>query len=397
MRVRAALHEAHEPHGAPMSTAPEALDADGVAEWITQNGVAPEAAAGCAARVVDSTRWQIEHGGAEGRFFDLASLTKPMTAVAAARSGIDRRTPLGAVLPELAESASGAVPLEMFLAHRAGLEAHAALFEPLTRGERIDRRQALRAAADGRRRDALGAPPPGGFPPLYSDLGYALAGEAVARAVGAADAGEAIDRLVVEPLGLGAELGTARSLAARGIDLAREAAPTEDVPWRGGVVRGRVHDENAWALTGDGGSGHAGMFGTVRAVLAFGRAVLDALDPQVFALSPAPFQRSPLFSPSLAWLVAPRAGGTLLAGFDAKSPEGSSAGALAGPRTFGHLGFTGTSLWIDPDARAVVALLTNRVHPTRDHVALRAVRPRVHDALFARARTLAAHARDSTG
>ena len=86
----------------------------------------------------------------------------------------------------------------------------------------------------------------------------------------------------------------------------------------------------------------------------------------------------------------PAAGGTLRAGFDGKSAEGSSAGALAGPRTFGHLGFTGTSLWIDPDARAVVALLTNRVHPTRDHVAIRAARPRAHDALFARARVLSA-------
>ena len=77
------------------------------------------------------------------------------------------------------------------------------------------------------------------------------------------------------------------------------------------------------------------------------------------------------------------------AGFDGKSPEDSSAGALAGPRTFGHLGFTGTSLWIDPDAGAVVALLTNRVHPTREHIAIRAARPGAHDALFARARVLA--------
>ena len=62
---------------------------------------------------------------------------------------------------------------------------------------------------------------------------------------------------------------------------------------------------------------------------------------------------------------------------------GSSAGARCGPRTFGHLGFTGTSLWIDPDAEAVVVLLTNRVHPTRDNAGLRAARPIAHDALFA--------------
>ena len=74
------------------------------------------------------------------------------------------------------------------------------------------------------------------------------------------------------------------------------------------------------------------------------------------------------------------------AGFDGKSESGSSAGDRAGPRTFGHLGFTGTSLWIDPDADAVVVVLTNRVHPTRENVAIRAARPAVHDALFALAR-----------
>jgi CubicO group peptidase (beta-lactamase class C family) len=142
-------------------------------------------------------------------------------------------------------------------------------------------------------------------------------------------------------------------------------APTETVAWRGGEVVGAVHDENAWAISGAGGSGHAGIFGTVGAVLAFGGAVLDRID-----------------APELAWLVRPRPGGTLCAGFDGKSPQGSSAGERMGPRSVGHLGFTGTSLWIDPDAGVVVALLTNRVCPTRDNVAIRAARPWAHDALY---------------
>ncbi|RYG70577.1 hypothetical protein EON77_13790, partial [bacterium] len=75
----------------------------------------------------------------------------------------------------------------------------------------------------------------------------------------------------------------------------------------------------------------------------------------------------------------------LRAGFDGKSASASSAGERSGPRTFGHLGFTGTSLWIDPDAETVVAMLTNRIHPTRDNLRIRAARPVAHDALFARA------------
>lgn len=193
-----------------------------------------------------------------------------------------------------------------------------------------------------------------------------LAGEALARAVGARDAGEAIGRLVLAPLGLATRAGTIRDLAAAGVT--GPFATTETVPWRGGPIVGAVHDENAWALTGRGGSGHAGIFATVEAVLLFGAAVLEGVA-----------------RPEFAWLFAERPGGTLRAGFDGKSATGSSAGARMGPRSFGHLGFTGTSLWIDPDARVVVALLTNRVCPSREHVGIRAVRPWAHDALYERA------------
>jgi CubicO group peptidase (beta-lactamase class C family) len=352
-----------------------------IAASIVTEGVAPLAAAACAIKVSPPAApiaWRSERGGAEATFFDLASITKPMTAVAVARAGIERRTPLAALVPELADTPGGEATIELLLAHRAGLAAHVALFAPLLEGKDIDKSAALRVAAEARRPDAVGDLPAEGFPPVYSDVGYLLAGEALARATGARDAGEAIERLVVLPLGLGAELGTARELEARGVALDRLAAPTEDAPWRGGVVRGRVHDENAWALSGAGGSGHAGMFGTVGAVLGFGCAVLDALESTSAALGV-----------DLSWLVAPRSGGTLRAGFDGKSDAGSSAGEVAGPRTFGHLGFTGTSLWIDPDARSVVVLLTNRVHPTRDHVSIRTARPAAHDALFLRARALA--------
>jgi CubicO group peptidase (beta-lactamase class C family) len=368
----------------------ETLDAEAVAEAVVLAGVAPLAATGSAAKVARfraergaegmKRTWRLEHGGAAETFFDLASLTKPMTAVAVARAGIDPAAPLASFLPELAGTASADVSLDLLLSHRAGLAPHVTIYAPLLEGKDVDRHDALRTASEARREDARGPVPAGGFPPVYSDMGYLLAGEALARATFASDAGDAIAKWVTLPLGLGAELGTARDLERRGIDLLRDAAPTEDVTWRGGVVRGRVHDENAWAITGAGGSGHAGMFGTVRAVLAFGCAVLDAIESKT---APLGSERG------IAWLVTPRPGGTLRAGFDGKSAEGSSAGTLAGPSTFGHLGFTGTSLWIDPDAGAVVTLLTNRIHPTRENVAIRAARPGAHDSLFARARELA--------
>lgn len=347
-----------------------------VAARIVAERVATSAAAGWAARRPDG-QWELSAGGDTEAFFDLASLTKPMTAMSVARSGTLRTAHIGALLEAARATPSEDVTVELLLAHRSGLEANLPLFRPLLTGEPVALDEALIEASRARRADAQGPVPPEGFAPLYSDLGYMLVGEAVARQLGAADMGEVIERMIVAPLGLEGQLGSAHALEALGdrVGFARRAVPTEVVDWRGGEVRGRVHDENAFALRGDGACGHAGMFGTVGAVLAFGVAALDAIERG----------RGPLGSDEdFDWLVRPRQGGTLRAGFDGKSEGGvSTAGTLAGPRTFGHLGFTGTSLWIDPDAEAVVVLLTNRVHPTRDNASIRAARPVAHDALFA--------------
>jgi CubicO group peptidase (beta-lactamase class C family) len=355
-----------------MSQTSEVSSADDLARSLVKGGVAPHGAAACAVRRGNSFR--VELGGDRDTFFDLASLTKPMTAMAVMRARLPLSQRLGDVLPELAESRSGSVTTELLLSHRAGLAAHVPLYAPLVANEPFDPRAALRLAADARRPECAGDPPPSGFPPLYSDMGYALAGAALARHAGAADAGQATVELVVAPLGACRAVGTARSLEKAGIDLEARAAPTEDVPWRGGVVCGVVHDENAWALTGRGGSGHAGLFGTIEGLMQVACATLDALE-----------NVGPLSDANIPELIRERPGGTLRMGFDGKSPSGSSAGAALGPRTFGHLGFTGTSLWIDPDANVAVALLTNRVHPSREATAIREVRPVTHDALFRRA------------
>jgi serine-type D-Ala-D-Ala carboxypeptidase len=266
-------------------------------------------------------------GGETDALFDLASVTKSFFAVACARAGWSERTIRG-------------VPLELMLAHRAGFPAHLPLFAPLVDGARVDTLAAIESAWISR----SGALP---SPPLYSDVGYLLAGFDVAS--------DDVDDFIRSNVSI-SDVGSARQM-----EMGR-AVPTEHVAWRGGEVRGHVHDENAWALGGDGACGHAGLFGTIGGVLAFGAFVLEHLG-------------------DLDWLIREREGGTLRAGFDGKSVAGSSAGTVLGARSFGHLGFTGTSLWIDPDARIVVALLTNRVCPTRDNVKIREARPRVHDAL----------------
>jgi CubicO group peptidase (beta-lactamase class C family) len=262
------------------------------------------------------------------------------------------------------------------MAHRAGLEAYLPLFRHLVTGKLAPRGAALVEAASARRRDALGSIPSEGFAPLYSDLGYLLLGEAIARC-GGTDLDAIIDEQVIGPLG--ASIGSARRILARDASFRRRVAATEFVPWRGGTLRGVVHDENAWAHSGEGVSGHAGFFGTVAGVLALGQTVVDVL-----------YGRAGWFlTKEELWpLIRPRPGGTLRAGFDGKSEQGSSAGVKFGKSTIGHLGFTGTSVWCDIDREMIGVLLTNAVHPRRDNEAIRRSRPKAYDYIADRAAAL---------
>jgi serine-type D-Ala-D-Ala carboxypeptidase len=350
-------------------------------EFVVAAGAAPAAVVAVAWRGAAGFQTAAGAASAQGKFvaapdsfFDLASVSKPFLATTVARLARRERlnltTPLSELLTEARGTATGAQSLELLLAHRAGLEAHRTLFAPLLREAPFERRAAILEAVHARRTECGHATPSDGYPPLYSDLGYVLVGLALERLEGL-PLDQIVDREVCEPLGL--NVGSARFLSARHADFTLRCAATEWVPFRG-QVRGIVHDENAWALSGHALSGHAGLFGTAESVARFGVALLEAASGR----SEAWLSRS-----SLEPLVRARPGGTLRAGFDGKSETGSSAGSLAGPHSFGHLGFTGTSLWCDPDADRVLVLLANRVCPTRENTRIRAARPGVHDALFA--------------
>lgn len=305
--------------------------------------------------------------------FDLASVSKPFTALALARLQrgriLDRGEPLADVLPELARTRSARTAIDLLASHRAGLDAHRPLYAPLLDGGDIDIPGSLVIAADARRQDCSGDPPPDGFAPVYSDLGYLLLGAALARRAGS-DLDELVAREVAAPLGL--SVGSARQRRAADPGFDAQVAPTEVVGFRGGMVRGAVHDENAWALCQSAAAGHAGCFGNAHSIVTLGVAILEALAGE----------RPDWLRPEeLEPLVRNRPGGSLLAGFDRRSGEAPSSGSRLGPNTFGHLGFTGTSLWMDPDMGFVGVLLTNRVHPTRATDAIRRARPAAYDAM----------------
>ena len=301
--------------------------------------------------------------------YDLASLTKPFVATTALRL-VERGTlQLATEAQDVLSDVRGGVvehaTLESFLTHRSGLAPWGGLYldVPHDPGSAAARRWILSEAA---RRQEEG---PGGRA-VYSDLGYILAGAMLSKITGAT-----LDKLVsdevTEPLGIAKEVYYAGALPGdRRAQLARKAPPTERCEWRGRVIRGEVHDENCAALGGV--AGHAGMFGTARGVVRLGRSMLEVLHGRSDYLK----------RETLDAALAARPGGSHRLGWDVKT-EGSAAGRYTSASTFGHLGFTGTSIWCDPDKDVVIVLLTNRVYPSRANVKIRGFRPAFHDGILA--------------
>ncbi len=307
--------------------------------------------------------------------FDLASLTKVFGTAGLAMALIERgwirwNTPVRAILPDFRYSG---ITLGDLAGHISGLPAWAPLFEGMR--ETFQTRELERIAVDERQAvmrelvfgiDIERAPR---SKAVYSDLGFLVLGFCLEEVAGL-PLDHAVERMLWRPMGLAD--GTSRAPfyvrttepAFRGRD--ETVAATEDCPWRGAILQGQVHDDNAWAMGGYGG--HAGAFGDARTLLRYGKGLLAGT-----------------FSATVmrdAWsrLLIPE-GSDRTPGWDTPSGEFPALGKIFSARSVGHLGFTGTSFWIDPVNQVVVTLLTNRVHPTRENPRMKPFRGRFHDAL----------------
>ena len=326
--------------------------------------------------------------------FDVASLTKVMaTTTLVAQLVQDGALSLdAAVAPRLPGFDAGGkegVTLRHLLVHASGLPRwrpyfelaaadpiagaafeppgvrppFAALRDPFARGKALVRAAVLA--------EPLEAPP--GTRALYCDPGFLTLGFLIEEVLREPLARLA-ERRVFRPLGLTSTffldgLAPEEALAR---SAGRAFAPTERCEHRHEVNQGAVNDDNAWAM--GGAAGHAGVFSTALDVAAFGQAWLDALRGRP---SPVPADVAAEFARRDS-----TPGSTRALGWDTPSSEGSSLGTRLGRRgwgAIGHLGFTGTSLWIDVNREVVVALVTNRVHPSAENEAIRAFRPRFHD------------------
>ena len=201
---------------------------------------------------------------------------------------------------------------------------------------------------------------------IYSDLGIILMAEIIERLTG-----RTLDDLaktyIFTPLGMKDTMFRPAKKLWPG------SAPTEmDERFRKRMVQGEVHDENAWAIGGV--SGHAGLFSAAPDLAAFCQMLLNG---GVYA------HKRILRRPTIAQFTTAQqlSSGTRTLGW-AVPTENSSSGHYLSSHSFGHTGFTGTSLWIDPDRQLFVVLLTNRVHPTRENQKIQQLRPAFHDAVM---------------
>lgn len=294
--------------------------------------------------------------------FDLASLTKPLATTMAVLNLVQGGKlcldqTIGDLLPGLQKTDKSGITVDSLLRHCSGLPAHRPYYLDLVGYPREERRDRLRRLIID---EPLVYKP--GTTELYSDLGFILLAwviETISKT--------RLDLYVRDQIYLPLGIGTL-CFRQSGDPLERGVAATENCPWRGRVMRGEVHDDNAWAVGGI--EGHAGLFGTALDVWKLLKELLHGLL----------FLKTRLINGVLVRQFAIRKPGLeRVAGFDTPSCKNSSSGHLFSASSLGHLGFTGTSFWMDPEKSIIVVLLTNRIHPLRNNEKIRKFRPMIHD------------------
>ncbi len=319
-------------------------------------------------------------------WFDIASLTKPLATASllihlVSTGAIDPDDPLARFFPpELLPAAKKDIRLHHLLSHRSGLPAHRPYYRRLISYPQDRRKEiACRWILD---EPLLERP---GRQGLYSDLGFILLGRIVEQVMA-----DDLDLLFSRTFGWEPSVTEITYLRLPRVatdparpgpppsGLPRRVAATEQCPWRKRLLIGEVHDHNAYCLQAV--AGHAGLFATARGIegrLAF---LLDVLKKRIHppGWSPAVIEhfwqrpQGPASSKSSGWVL----------GFDTPSLAGSAAGSRFSPDTVGHLGFTGTSFWLDWQQEIIIILLTNSIYPHRHEAGLNRFRPLVHDLIM---------------
>jgi len=302
-------------------------------------------------------------------FFDLASLTKPLVTVLSLlavmkEKNVDITTPLKGLMKRNLPSHMEDMQIGQLMNHSSGLPGHRPYFQELIMlAELGDRKERIINRIFEEKLEY-----PVGCKHLYSDLGYILLGRIVEDITGST-----LDMFwsekILKPLYLHKKFLFNPKNVIQDTDL---FAATEKCPWSGVVLSGIVHDENCRAMGGV--AGHAGLFGTIDGVLQLCDHLLRQFRGE---------EEHPAYSnEQLHNILSRHDNSTWTYGFDTPSTIGSSSGHFFSNQSVGHLGFTGTSFWIDLQEGISVVLLTNRVNPTRENEKIKFFRPAFHDTLM---------------
>lgn len=290
--------------------------------------------------------------------FDLASVTKVVSTTSAAmllyqRDLLDLNLKVQDILPEFRGSEKGLVTVKHLLTHSSGLPAWRRYYLSLKGQDQI-----LKAIYA----EELEFTP--GTLTMYSDLGMILM-QKIIEVITQQKLNHFVDKNIYKPLDMN------RTFYNPDTFYLNDIVPTEKSDWHGKVIHGFVHDENTYAMGGI--SGHAGLFSTVEDLAKFCQMMLNY----------GVYNQKKIFKKKTLEVFTKRVGllegSTRAIGWDTRSEENSSSGHYMSMKAFGHTGFTGTSIWMDPENQLFVVLLSNRVHPTRENHKIRKVRPQVAD------------------
>lgn len=313
------------------------------------------------AMVLDTSAGGLDYDPSSARvtgdtIYDLASVSKVVATTSATMMLVESGrllldAPVQDYIPEFQGANKEKVRVIHLLQHSAGLPAWLPIFKEVQGYDDFLKR--VYAVP-------LEALP--GARTLYSDFSMILLGEIVSRA-----AGRPLDQFISERLFV--PLGMKSTLYRPPKELLERIAPTENDPWRKRIVRGEVHDENAYAMGGV--AGHAGLFSTSHDLAVFAQMMLNR----------GMYDYRRYFRPETVdrFTSVPAAGGDSL-GWQKPSASGWT-GRVFSPAAYGHTGFTGTSIWIDPQRQLFIVLLTNRVHPSRDNVKINEARQKLTESI----------------
>ena len=315
-----------------------------------------------------------------GTIFDLASLTKPlatsvalMLLVQQARLNLDQV--LGSAIADFSGTNKQYITIRQLLSHTSGLPDYRPYYKELVELPPSERKGSLRALLLSEK--LIHEP---GQACLYSDVGFMIL-DWVVEVTAQKPLNYFAEESVYGPLGLKhlffipftptpPSPFTGEGLGG-GDD--QPYAATEDCPWRGKILDGEVHDDNAYALGGV--AGHAGLFGTAQDVYGLLKELLNVYEGK---------PNNGLFRRNVVQTFLERQtdSGSWALGFDTPTRPDSSSGQYFSDQSVGHLGFTGTSCWVDLLKGVIVILLTNRIHPNRENERIKAFRPLLHDTVM---------------